>query len=132
MNYIIIAILILAVLVGCSPVIVVEPEPTTCAEFAQLQVVYDGRYLTRGEVIEIPFNTKVLFRVQGFDITCTLDACLDGSEITWGNSCSCTHWVLPTGIENLVYVNNGTLNMQRDVWVHHVDGQSFSWKIEVI
>ena len=124
-------LIICLLLTGCWLFPEPTPEPITCAELAQLQVVYDGRYLTRGEVIEIPFNTKVLFRVQGFDITGTLDACLDGSEITWGNSCPCTHWGIPDGVKNSVYVNNSTLNMQRNVWVHHVGGQSVGWKIEV-
>ena len=57
---------------------VIEPEPIPCAELAQLGVIYDGRVLEQGEVVQIPYNTKVSFTVQGFDITGTLDACLDG------------------------------------------------------
>jgi len=107
------------------------PEPIPCAELAQLGVIYDGRYLVKGEVIEIPYNTKVMFRVQGLDVTGTLDACLDGGEISWNASCPCTHWGIPVGLSNKVWTNNSTLNMQRNVWVHHVGGQSFGWKVEV-
>jgi len=129
-------LIICLLLSGCwlfpTPEPVIEPEPIPCAELAKLAVSYNGIVLESGEVIEIPYNTKVLFEVQGLDVTGTLDACLDGGEISWGNSCSCTHWGIADGVVNYVYVNNSTLNIQRNVWVHHVGGQSFGWKVEVI
>ena len=124
-------LIICLLLSGCWLFPTPEPEPIPCAELAQLGVIYNGRYLVKGEVVQIPYNEKVMFRVQGLDVTGTLDTCLDGGEISWGNSCPCTHWGIADGVVNMVYVNNSTLNMQRNVWVHHVGGQSFSWKIEV-
>ena len=82
MKYLILLIICL-LLIGCVPPPI---EPIPCAELAQLQIIYEGRYLMQGEVVEIPYNEKVLFEVQGFDITGTLDACIDGSQITWGAS----------------------------------------------
>jgi len=133
MKYTILLIICL-LLSGCwlFPEPIIEPEPIPCAELAQLGVIYDGRYLVSGEVVEIPYNEKVMFEVKGLDITGTLDACLDGGEISWGNSCPCTHWGIPVGVSNAVYVNNSTLNFPRDVWVHHFNGLSFGWKIEVV
>jgi len=132
MKYTILLIICLA-LTGCwlFPEPIPEPEPIPCAELAQLGVIYNGRYLVSGEVIEIPYNTKVMFRVQGFDVTGTLDACLDGSQISWGASCPCVYWDTPIDNINYVYVNNSTLNIQRNVWVHHSGGLSFGWKVEV-
>ena len=130
MKYLILIIICL-LLSGCWLFPTPEPEPIPCAELAKLAVIYDGRYLVQGEVVQIPYNTKVMFTVQGFDISGTLDACLDGIEISWGASCPCTHWGIPVGVTNMVYVNNSTLNIQRNVWVHHNNGQSFNWKIEV-
>ena len=124
-------LIICLLLTGCWLFPTPEPEPIPCAEFAQLQVIYNGRYLVSGEVVEIPYNTKVMFRVQGLDVTGTLDACLDGGEISWGASCPCTHWGIADGVENSVYVNNSTLNFPRDVWVKHSGGLSFWWKVEV-
>ena len=130
MKKITLMIIICLALAGCVPEPPIEPIP--CAELAQLAVIYDGRYLVKGEVAEIPYNEKVMFKVQGFDITGTLDACLYGGEISWGNSCPCTHWGIADGVTNSVYVNNNTLNFPRNVWVHHVGGLSFGWKVEVI
>ena len=133
MKKITLILIICLTLSGCwlFPEPIIAPEPIPCAELAQLGVIYDGRYLVKGEVIEIPYNTKVMFKVQGLDISGTLDACLDGGEITWGANCPCTHWDIPNGVENMVWTNNSTLNMQRNVYVHHSSGFWFSWKIEV-
>ena len=128
MKYTILLIVCL-LLVGCVPEPPIEPVP--CAELAKLKVIYEGRYLVQGEVVEIPYNTKVLFEVQGVDITGTLDACIDGSQITWGASCPVTHWDIPVGVTNMVWTNNSTLNIQRNVYVHHSGGQSFNWRVEV-
>ena len=130
MKYTILLIICL-LLTGCWLFPEPTPEPITCAELAQLQVVYDGRYLVSGEVVQIPYNKKVMFTVKGLDITGTLDACLDGGEISWGNSCPCTYWDIPVGNTNMVWVNNSTLNFPRNVWVRHSGGLSFGWKIEV-
>ena len=129
MKKITLMIIICLALAGCVPEPPIEPIP--CAELAQLAVIYDGRYLVQGEVVEIPYNTKVEFEVKGLDITGTLDACLDGGEITWGANCPCTHWDIPNGVENMVWTNNSTLNIQRNVYVHHSGGQSFNWRVEV-
>ena len=129
MKKITLMIIICLALAGCVPEPPIEPIP--CAELAQLKVIYDGRYLVSGEVIEIPYNEKVMFTVQGFDVTGTLDACLDGGEISWNASCPVVYWGIADGVENSVYVNNSTLNIQRNVWVHHSLGLSFGWKIEV-
>ena len=131
MKYILLLIICL-LLVGCVPEPPIEPPDIPCADLAKLQVIYEGRYLVSGEVIEIPNNTKVLFEVQGFDITGTLDACIDGSQISWENSCPVTHWDTPVGNTNMVWTNNSTLNIQRNVWVRHSSGISFGWKVEVI
>ena len=133
MKYAILLIVCL-LLSGCwlFPEPVIEPEPIPCAELAQFQVSCNGIVLESGEVVLIPYNEKVMFTVQGFDITGTLDACLNGSEITWGASCPCTHWGIPVGVTNMVYVNNSTLNFPRNVWVRHSSGISFGWRIEVI
>jgi len=132
MKYTLLLIICLT-LSGCwlFPEPIIEPEPIPCAELAQLKVIYDGRYLTQGEVIEIPYNEKVMFRVQGLDATGDLDACLDNNEISWNNSCPCVHWGTSVDNINYVYVNNSTLNFPRNVWVHHSLGLSFGWKIEV-
>ena len=135
MKKIILGLVLCFLLAGCwlfpIPDPIIEPEPIPCAELAQLGVVYDGRYLLSGEVVEIPYNEKVKFEVKGLDITGTLDACLDGGEISWGASCPVVYWGVPNGVENSVYVNNSTLNFPRNVWVHHSLGLSFGWKIEV-
>ena len=131
MKKITLMLIICLALTGCWLFPTPEPEPIPCAELAQLGVSYDGRYLVQGEVIEIPYNTKVMFRVQGFDVTGTLDACLDGGEISWNASCPCVYWDTLNGVTNMVYVNNSTLNFPRNVWVHHSGGLSFGWKIEV-
>ena len=130
MKYILLIVFCL-LLTGCWLFPTPEPEPIPCAELAQLKVIYDGRYLTQGEVIEIPYNEKVMFRVQGLDATGDLDACLDNNEISWNNSCPCVHWGIPVGNTNYVWTNNSTLHIQRNVYVHHSGGQSFSWKVEV-
>ena len=132
MKYTILLIICLA-LTGCwlFPEPIPEPEPIPCAELAQLGVIYNGRYLVSGEVIEIPYNTKVMFRVQGFDVTGTLDACVDGNKISWNAGCPCTHWDIADGVTNMVWTNNSALNIKRNVWVHHVLGLSFGWRVEV-
>ena len=131
MKYTILLIICL-LLSGCTPIIPEPIEPIPCAELAQLKVIYNGRYLISGEVIEIPNNTKVLFEVQGFDITGTLDACIDGSQISWGAGCPCTHWDTPVGVTNMVWTDNYMLNIKRSVWVEHSSGISFRWRVEVI
>ena len=101
-------LIICLLLSGCwlFPEPIIEPEPIPCAELAKLAVIYDGRYLVQGEVVQIPYNTKVMFAVQGFDISGTLDACLDGGEISWNASCPVVYWGIADGVENSVYVNN--------------------------
>ena len=131
MKKITLMIIICLLLSGCWLFPTPEPEPIPCAELAQLAVIYDGRYLEKGEVVEIPYNEKVLFKVKGLDITGTLDACLDGGEISWNASCPVVYWGIADGVENSVYVNNSTLNFPRDVWVKHSGGLSFWWKVEV-
>ena len=125
-------LIICLLLTGCWLFPTPEPEPIPCAELAQLGVIYNGRYLVKGEVIEIPYNTKVLFKVQGLDVTGTLDACIDCEEISWGASCPCTHWGIADGTTNMVWTNNSTLNIQRNVYVKYYNGITFSWRVEVI
>jgi len=124
-------LIICLLLTGCWLFPTPEPEPIPCAELAQLGVIYNGRYLVKGEVVQIPYNEKVMFTVQGFDISGTLDACLDGNEISWNASCPCTHWGIADGVTNAVWTNNSTLNIQRNVWVHHSGGLSFGWRVGI-
>ena len=108
-----------------------EPvEP--CAELKKLQVYYNGKALAKSEVVKVPYNTNVEFRVAGFDITGTKEACIEGADVTWDKSCPVTYWENPTGLINRVRVNNKTLKTQREVWVKHKTGITFAWKVEVI
>ena len=132
MKKITLILIICLTLSGCWLFPTPEPEPIPCAELWQLKIIYDGRYLVSNEVIEIPYNTKVMFTVQGFDVTDTLDACIDGSQVTWGASCPCTHWGIADGTTNMVWTNNSTLNIQRNVYVKYYNGITFSWRVEVI
>ena len=108
-----------------------EPEET-CTELKKLVVYYNGKALTNLEVVEVPYNTNVEFRVAGFDITGTKDACINDADVTWDKSCPVTYWENLTGLINRVRVNNKALNVQRDVWVKHKSGITFVWKVEVI
>jgi hypothetical protein len=108
----------------------VKPEP--CAELKKLNVLYAGRFLAFGEIVEVPYNQSVSFEVKGFDVTGTKEACINGSEIMWLKSCECTHWEYPDGLTNSVLVNNQTKNMAREVWVRYSNGLGFSWKVKVV
>ena len=108
----------------------IEEEP--CAELKKLAVLYKGKYLASGEVVEVPYNIPVTFEVQGFDITGTKAACINGNQVMWLKSCPVTHWANPTGLVNNVLVNNNTKNTPRDVWVKYSNGVSFAWKVMVV
>lgn len=108
------------------------PEEEPCAELKKLAVYYNGKALNQSEVVKVPYNTKVEFKAVGLDITGTKDACINGSDIVWDKSCSCTYWETPTGVVNKVRVNNKTLNTKREVWIKHKNGVTFAWKVEVV
>ena len=109
-----------------------ETQEEACAELKKLVVYYNGRALLPREIIKIKNNTKVEFRVRGYDITGTKDACINGEDIFWGKSCPCTYWENVNGLANLVWTNNNTLNTPRNVNVKHKTGLIFNWKIEVV
>jgi hypothetical protein len=108
-----------------------EPEPEPCVELKKLSVIYNGRFLTSGEVVKIPYNVKVAFTAKGFDITGTKEACLEGKDLLWDKSCPCTYWDSVNGLTNSVRTNNKTKNVARNVWVK-CNGISFNWKVMVI
>lgn len=110
-----------------------EPkEEIPCAVLKKLQVLYAGRFLTSGEVVEVPYNKNVGFEAKGFDITGTKEACINGSEVMWLKSCECTHWEYPDGLTNNVLVNSQAKNVARNVWIKYTNGITFSWKVKVV
>jgi len=109
-----------------------EPEEETCTELKKLVVYYNGMALATNEVVKIANNVKTEFRVLGYDITGTKDACVDGGDITWDKSCPCTFWENTNGLVNRVWTNNKILNTPRSVWVKHKTGVTFKWKTEVV
>ena len=66
MKKITLILIICLTLSGCwlFPEPIIEPEPIPCAELAQLGVIYNGKYLMQGEVIEIPYNEKVMLECK--------------------------------------------------------------------
>ena len=89
--------------INCEPV--EEPEEP-CAVLKKLAVLYAGRFLASGEIVEVPYNQNVKFEVKGFDITGTKEACINGSEVLWLKSCDVVHWEYPDGLTNNVLVSN--------------------------
>jgi hypothetical protein len=115
----------------CEPVEPVNPEKP-CVVLKKLFVLYKGRFLVSGEVVEVPYNQNIKFEVKGFDITGTKEACINGSEVMWLKSCEPVQWEYPDGLTNNVLVNNKTVNVARNVWVKYSNGITFSWKVKVV
>ena len=109
-----------------------EIEEETCEELKKLAVYYNGKALSSREIVKIGNNVKVEFRVAGYDITGTKDACIKGEDVFWGKSCPCTFWEDLDGLTNKVWTNNQTLNTPRNVWVKHKTGLIFNWRVEVV
>ena len=109
-----------------------EDDEKPCVELRKLAVLYKGKYLVNQEIVKVPYNTSVVFEVQGFDITGTKEACIDGNQVIWLKSCPCTHWTNPSGLVNSVLVDNNTKNLAREVRVKYSNGVAFAWKVEVV
>ena len=117
-----------------KPVVVVEDEEEeVCVPDSELTgfvVYHKGIPLSKGEVVEIPYNKYEKFCVEGRNLENKCVA-IEGSKVNWGKSCGCTHWEAETELCNSVRTNNKSLNIKRNVWVKYSNGVSFGWKVEV-
>jgi len=109
-----------------------EPEEEPCAELKKLAILYKGKYLVSQEVVEVSYNTPVVFEVQGFDVTGTKEACIDGNQVMWLKGCDVVHWTNSNGLVNSVLVNDNTKDTPREVWVKYSNGLTFIWKVKVV